>query len=107
MAVQRSDKPESGCGYDVLADDLQRVMDQCDLQDATLVGFSMGGGEVARYIARHGESRLHSVVFAAAVPPYLMRSAGNPDGPLTPEKAHQKKQLLEQDRPAFFDISCG
>jgi non-heme chloroperoxidase len=48
LAVQRSDKPESGCGYDVLADDLQRVMDQCDLQDATLVGFSMGGGEVAR-----------------------------------------------------------
>ena len=43
------------------------------------------------------------MVFAAAVPPYLMRSAGNPDGPLTPEKAHQKKQLLEQDRPAFFD----
>ena len=48
LDVQRSDKPESGCGYDVLADDLQRVMDQCDLQDATLVGFSMGGGEVAR-----------------------------------------------------------
>lgn len=99
----RSDKPESGYGYDVLADDLQRVMDQCDLQDATLVGFSMGGGEVARYIARHGESRLRSVVFAAAVPPYLMKSAGNPDGPLTPEKAHQKRQSLEQDRPAFFD----
>ncbi len=99
----RSDKPESSYSYDVLADDLQRVMDQCDLQDVTLVGFSMGGGEVARYIARHGESRLHSVVFASAVPPYLMRSPDNPDGPLTPEKAHQKKQLLEQDRPAFFD----
>jgi pimeloyl-ACP methyl ester carboxylesterase len=99
----RSDKPESGYSYDVLADDLQRVMDQCGLQDVTLVGFSMGGGEVARYIARHGESRLRSVVFAAAVPPYLMKTADNPEGPLTPEKAQQKKQALEQDRSAFFD----
>ena len=99
----RSDKPESGYGYDALADDLQRVMDQCGLQDATLVGFSMGGGEVARYIARCGESRLHSVVFAAAVPPYLMKTADNPEGPLTPEKAQQMKKALEQDRSAFFD----
>ncbi|MDO8768427.1 MAG: alpha/beta hydrolase [Burkholderiaceae bacterium] len=99
----RSDKPESGYSYDTLADDLQRVMDQCELQDVTLVGFSMGGGEVARYIARHGESRLHSVVFAAAVPPCLMKAADNPDGPLTPEKAQQKRQALERDRSAFFD----
>ena len=99
----RSDKPESGYSYDTLADDLQRVMDQCDLQDVTLVGFSMGGGEVARYIGRHGESRLHSVVFAAAVPPYLMQTADNPYGPLTPEKAQQKKQEFEQDRDAYFD----
>jgi pimeloyl-ACP methyl ester carboxylesterase len=99
----RSDKPESGYGYDALADDLERVIEQCGLQDLTLVGFSMGGGEVARYIARHGESRLHSVVFAAAVPPCLMKSADNPEGPLTPEKAQKSKQALEQDRAAFFD----
>ena len=99
----RSDKPESGYSYDVLADDLQRVMDQCGLQDASLVGFSMGGGEVARYIARHGESRLHSVVFAAAVPPYLMKSADNPEGPLTPEKAQEKKDAFEKDRDGYFD----
>lgn len=99
----RSDKPSSGYSYDVLADDLQRVLDQCGLQDVTLVGFSMGGGEVARYVARHGESRLRSVVFAAAVPPYLMQSADNPDGPLTPEKAQQTKHALEQDRGAFFE----
>jgi pimeloyl-ACP methyl ester carboxylesterase len=99
----RSDKPESGYSYDTLADDLQRVMGQCDLQDVTLVGFSMGGGEVARYIARYGESRLHSVVFAAAVPPYLMKTADNPDGPLTPEKAQQKKDAFAQDRNAYFD----
>ena len=99
----RSDKPESGYSYDVLADDLQRVMDQCGLQDATLVGFSMGGGEVARYIARHGESRLRSVVFAAAVPPYMMKTADNPEGPLAPDKAQQMKRALEQDRSSFFD----
>jgi pimeloyl-ACP methyl ester carboxylesterase len=99
----RSDKPQSGYDYNALADDLQRVMDQCALQDVTLVGFSMGGGEVARYIARHGESRLHSVVFAAAVPPYLMKTADNPEGPLTPEKAQQKKKALEQDRASFFN----
>lgn len=98
-----SDKPESDYSYDTLADDLQRVLDHCELQDVTLVGFSMGGGEVARYITRHGQSRLRSVVFAAAVPPYLMQGPGNPDGPLTPEKAQQSKAALEQDRSAFFD----
>lgn len=99
----RSDKPESGYDYDTLADDLQFVMAQCGLQDATLVGFSMGGGEVARYIARCGESRLRSAVFAAAVPPYLMQTTDNPEGPLTPEKAQQHRQALVLDRHAFFE----
>ncbi|WP_425258909.1 alpha/beta fold hydrolase [Rubrivivax sp. RP6-9] len=99
----RSDKPQEGYGYDTLADDLQRVMDQCGLQDVTLVGFSMGGGEVARYVARHGESRLRSVVFAAAVPPYLMKTGDNPDGPLTPEKANEKSSAFERDRSAYFE----
>jgi pimeloyl-ACP methyl ester carboxylesterase len=89
----RSDKPQSAYNYDVLADDLQRVLEQCALQDVTLVGFSMGGGEVARYIARCGEARLHSVVFAAAVPPFLLNTA---------EKAHASQKALEQDREAFF-----
>jgi non-heme chloroperoxidase len=99
----RSDKPESDYGYDTLADDLQRVMDERGLQDVTLVGFSMGGGEVARYVGRFGESRLRSVVFAAAVTPCLMKSADNPEGPLTPEKAQLKKQAFERDRIAYFD----
>jgi pimeloyl-ACP methyl ester carboxylesterase len=99
----RSDKPDASYSYDVLADDLQRVLAQRDLQDVTLVGFSMGGGEVARYIARHGESRLRSVVLASAVPPYLMQTADNPEGPLTSAAAQQMRGALEQDRPAFFD----
>ncbi len=99
----RSDKPETGYGYDTLADDLERVLERCGLQDVTLVGFSMGGGEVARYIARHGEARLHSVVFAAAVPPCLMRTADNPEGPLTPGRAREMQQALRRDRDAFFN----
>lgn len=99
----RSDKPLSGYTYDTLADDVKCVMDQCALHDVTLVGFSMGGGEVARYVARHGESRLHSVVFAAAVVPYLMKTDDNPGGPLTLEMARKKKSALEQDRSAYFE----
>lgn len=99
----RSDKPTSDYSYDTLAGDLQSLMDQCGLEDVTLVGFSMGGGEVARYVGRFGETRLHSVVFAAAVPPYLMRTEDNPDGPLTSEMAHQKKSWLERDRRGYFD----
>lgn len=99
----RSDKPESDYGYDTLADDLQRILEERDLQGATLVGFSMGGGEVARYIGRHGEARLRSVVFAAAVPPAMMQTTDNPEGPLTTEKDRQMKDGLEKDRDAFFD----
>lgn len=99
----RSDKPASGYDYDTLADDLQGVMDRCGLQDVTLVGFSMGGGEVARYVSRFGESRLRSVVLAAAVLPCLMRSADNPEGPLTPDKAKAKRHAMADDRSAYFE----
>ncbi|CAM3598492.1 alpha/beta fold hydrolase [Nocardioides zeicaulis] len=99
----RSDKPSGGYDYDTLADDLDGVLEELDLTDVTLVGFSMGGGEVARYIARHGEDRIHSVVFAAAVPPYLMKSDDNPDGPLTEEAAKEMEDGLKADRTTFFD----
>jgi non-heme chloroperoxidase len=99
----RSEKPTSGFDYDTLAADLAGVLDDLDLHDVTLVGFSMGGGEVARYAATYGEKRLRSVVFAAAVPPYMMKSDDNPDGPLTPEKAKEMEDGLRADRDAFFD----
>ena len=63
----------------------------------------MGGGEVARYVATYGEERLHSVVFAGAVPPYLLKSDDNPDGPLTEDAAKGMRDGLEEDRDAFFD----
>jgi len=99
----RSEKPSSGYDYDTLAADLAAVIEERDLKDVTLVGFSMGGGEVARYVANHGEGRLHSVVFAAAVPPYLLQSLDNPEGPLTQDKADEMRGGLEKDREAFFD----
>jgi pimeloyl-ACP methyl ester carboxylesterase len=99
----RSEKPQTPYDYDLLAEDLKQVLDECELQNVTLVGFSMGGGEVARYIARFGESRLHSVVFAASVTPYLMHTADNPEGPLQPAAAQESKKALEYDRNSFFD----
>lgn len=99
----RSDKPMGGYDYDTLAEDLQGVLEELELTDVTLVGFSMGGGEVARYVSKFGEERLHSVVFAAAVPPYLVKGPDNPEGPLSPEQAEQMASDLGTDRGAFFD----
>lgn len=99
----QSEKPASGFDYDTLAADLAGLIEERDLRDVTLVGFSMGGGEVARHIRNHGEERLHSIVFAAAVPPCLMKTQDNPEGPLTKEKAAEMEQGLKADRDAFFD----
>jgi len=99
----QSDKPGRGYDYDTLADDLAGVMKELSLDDVTLVGFSMGGGEVARYVSRHGADRLRSVVFAAAVPPYLLRTDDNPEGPLTKEQAAEMTAQLTDDEIAFYD----
>ena len=99
----RSEKPEHGYDYDTLADDLAGIIVDLDLRDAVLVGFSMGGGEVARYVSLHGQDRLGGVVFAAAVTPCLMQSADNPQGPLTPEKSEEKAAGLKDNRHAYFD----
>ena len=99
----RSDKPGGGYDYDTLTDDLEGLLAELDVRDVTLVGFSMGGGEVARYVTRYGQDRLRSVVFAAAVPPYLLQSDDNPDGPLTKEHAAAMTADLTADRDGFFD----
>ncbi len=98
-----SSKPGGGYDYDTLTEDLEGLLSELDLRDVTLVGFSMGGGEVARYVSKYGEERLHSVVFAAAVPPYLMKTDDNPDGPLTQTQADQMKDDLTADRDTFFN----
>ncbi|MBO9590826.1 alpha/beta hydrolase [Devosia sp.] len=99
----QSDKPSDGFDYDTLAADLSAILDQKDLKNVTLVGFSMGGGEVARYIPKFGQDRLHSIVFAAAIPPYLMKGPDNPEGPLTKEAANEMSDSLKADRTKFFD----
>jgi pimeloyl-ACP methyl ester carboxylesterase len=99
----RSDKPKSGYSYDTLTDDLHAVLTGLGLDDATLVGFSMGGGEVARYFTKYGAERLHSVVFASAVPPFMMQSAGNPEGPLTKAEAAKMSASLTAGQDSFYD----
>ena len=100
----RSDKgPVRQYTYDDLTEDLHTLLTELDLTDVTLVGFSMGGGEVARYFTSYGAERLHSVVFASAVPPYLMQTPGNPDGPLTASAAAEMTAALTKDQDAFYD----
>ncbi len=79
------------------------MLTELDLVDVTLVGFSMGGGEIARYIGTRGEARLHSVVFASAVPPYLEKTDDNPDGPLTKDAAAEMTAGLTKDEDSFYD----
>jgi pimeloyl-ACP methyl ester carboxylesterase len=99
----RSDKPKTGYDYDHLTEDLHTVLTELDLQDVTLVGFSMGGGEVARYFTKYGTERLHSVVFASAVPPYLLNTEDNPDGPLSKSQAAEMTAGLTKDEDAFYE----
>ncbi|GAA1034065.1 alpha/beta hydrolase [Virgisporangium ochraceum] len=76
----RSTQTWHGNEMDTYADDLAAVIDHLDLRDATLVGFSTGGGEVARYIGRHGTARVAQAVLVSAVPPFMLRTDDNPDG---------------------------
>lgn len=99
----QSDKTLLGYTYDTLANDLDRVLTELALRDVTLVGFSMGGGEVARYLTNHGSDRIHSVVFAAAVTPYMLETGDNPGGPLTKGEAAGMAAGLTKDQDAFYD----
>lgn len=76
----RSEQPWKGYEYDTLADDLAAVMEQTGARDATLVGFSMGGGEVARYMSRHGGKNIKQAVLISSVLPYLLKRDDNPHG---------------------------
>jgi pimeloyl-ACP methyl ester carboxylesterase len=96
-----SSKPTSGYDYDTLAEDLHSLMTELDLRDATLVGFSMGGGEVARYLGTYGSDRVSKAAFVAAIPPFLLRTADNPTG-VDAGVFEGIKQAIAADRPAFL-----
>ena len=97
----QSSRPASGYDYDTLADDLNAVMNKLDLRDAALVGFSMGGGEVARYLGRYGAERVKKAVFMAAVTPFLLKTPDNPAG-LDGNIFAGIRQAISADRPAFL-----
>ena len=76
----KSSQPTSGYNYDTFAEDLHRLVSQLKLHDFTLVGFSMGGGEVARYLGKYGSKGVSKAVINSGVPPYLLKTADNPEG---------------------------
>ncbi len=75
-----SSRPASGYDYDVFAEDLRKLIERLDLKDFALVGFSMGAGEVARYIGKYGSKGVSHAVFIGGVPPFLLKTADNPEG---------------------------
>ncbi len=98
----RSGQPWSGYDYDSLTDDLADVMQATGAtEDVSLVGFSMGGGEVARYMSRHGGKGVVSAALIGSVVPYLPQTEDNPDGVPTAE-LEKIVQGINEDRPAFF-----
>ena len=76
----KSSQPTSGYNYDSFAEDLNKLITHLALQDVTLVGFSMGGGEVARYLGRNGSKRVSRAVIIGGVPPFLLKTEDNPEG---------------------------
>lgn len=99
----QSSQPWNGYEYDTLAADLHTLIQHLDLHDVTLVGFSMGGGEVARYIGTYGTDRVSKAVLAGAIPPYLYKSSDNPDGGFDDETIQGFQDGVKADRLAFLD----
>lgn len=96
-----SSQPTFGYDYDTLTSDLYRLLATLELRDATLVGFSMGGGEVARYFGRFGAERVAKAAFISAIPPYLLKTDDNPSGENASHFEDTQKAILA-DRPAFL-----
>lgn len=97
----QSGHPADGYNYDVFADDLAAVIDRLDVPKVSLVGFSMGGGEIARYLWRHGSAKVDRAVLVSSVVPYLLKDDSNPDG--VDESVFQDmKAQIREDRFAFL-----
>jgi len=98
-----SSRPTSGYDYGTFAADLDKLMTKLNLRDATLVGFSMGGGEVARYLGTYGTKRVSKAVFMSAVPPFLLKTPDNPEG-VDGSVFDGIKSAIAADRPAFLSV---
>ena len=97
----RSSQPWSGYDYDTLTDDLAAVIDQTGAQDAVLVGFSMGGGEVARYMSRHAGKSVSKAVLVSSVVPFMLKTDSNPEG--TEKSVFDEMTAgMKEDRAKFF-----
>jgi len=97
----QSSKPTTGYNYDTFAEDLRKLVTQLELRDFALVGFSMGGGEVARYLGRYGSKGVSKAVFIASVPPFLLKTPDNPKG-LDSSVFDGIQKAVAADRYAFF-----
>lgn len=97
----RSDQPWEGYDYDTFADDLADVIDAAEIEDAVLVGFSMGGGEVARYLSRHDKANVRQVGLISSVVPFMLKTADNPDCVPADVFAGMKSDITA-DRAAFL-----
>ena len=98
-----SSQPWDGYDYDTFTADLNTLIEHLDLREVTLVGFSMGGGEVVRYIGTYGAGRIAKVVLASAVPPFLYKSAENPGGAMDDDAIAGLLGGVKSDRIAFLD----
>ncbi len=98
----KSDYPWNGYDYNTMAGDLKALLDELDLNDVTLVGFSMGGGEVARYFGLYGGERISKVVLVSSVVPYMLKTPDNANG-IPQEIFDGFVQKIKEDRPAFLD----
>jgi non-heme chloroperoxidase len=97
----RSSKPAIGYNYDTFAADLNTVLTALDLNDVSLVGFSMGTGEVTRYIGKYGSKRVRKAVLIGTLGPYLVKTADNPEG-VDKSLFEEIKAAIRADRPAFL-----
>ncbi|MFI6930779.1 alpha/beta fold hydrolase [Streptomyces sp. NPDC050287] len=97
----RSSQPTVGYDYDTFAADLKALLDHLDVRDVVLVGFSMGTGEVTRYLGTYGSQRVSKAVLMGAIPPFLLKTDDNPEGVDASVFDGIKKAVLA-DRPAYF-----
>lgn len=98
----KSSQPTEGYNYDTFAEDLHTLISHLKLQDFTLIGFSMGGGEIARYFGRYGSKGANKAVIIGGVPPYLLKTDDNPEG-VDASVFESIQSAIIADRYAFFD----